>query len=57
MNRGCLIFAIALALSHIATALPTPLVRSAVASNTTSRCISREVSSLAHALAPFIQHS
>ena len=44
MIRIGLSFALVLALCHLAAALPAPLIRSAVASNATSRCTSRDVS-------------
>jgi hypothetical protein len=43
MSRVGLTFALVLTFCHLAATLPAPLIRSAVASNTTSRCTSRDV--------------
>ena len=43
MIRVGLTFALVLTFCHLAATFPAPLIRSAVASNTTSRCTSRDV--------------
>jgi len=42
MNRLNVYIALVLALSYVSNALPAPLIRSSLASNSTSQCVSRE---------------